>query len=105
MPIFLVFGCEVVALSFLIGAFMSSVVFGFTLCGLSSLTMYFFYQKFYKPFPFVWGVTLLAGMNSLLWASYIDKWCGTTYVAVLLGFITAVCFYFLNKRFFKKSQR
>jgi hypothetical protein len=100
MSIFVIYSCEVIALSFLIGTFMSSPVLGFTICGMSGLIMYALYQKFYTPLPLIWGTTLLAGLNGFLWASYLDTWFGTTFIAIIAGTLTAVYFYYLNKKLF-----
>lgn len=101
MSVFVIFACEVVTFSFLIGTFGSSSILGLSVCGLSGLIMYALYQKFYNSLPFIWGIALLAGTNSLLWASYIDALFDTTFIALTLGIITAVFFYGLNKRLFK----
>lgn len=100
MSIFVIYSCEVIALSFLIGTFMSAPILGFTICGLSGLVLYALYQKFYNPLPLIWGATLLSGLNSLLWASYLDTWFGTTFIAISASLVTGMYFYYLNKKLF-----
>lgn len=100
MYIFVIYGCEVIALSFLIGTYMSSMSLGLAISGLSGLALYVLYQRFYKPTPLIWGVSLLAGFNSILWGRYLDTWLDTTFLALSGGILTILYFYFLNKRLF-----
>ncbi len=100
----LIFSCEIFAFSFLIGAFTGSSIFGLVVLGGSSLIMYAFFQRLYTALPLVWGATLLGGITTLLWASYIDAWFETTFIAVFLGLLSGVICYFANDRFFKKYQ-
>ncbi len=100
MAIFVIYACEIIALSFLLGTFMSSSILGLSISGLAGLLMYVLYQRFYNTTPLIWGVTLLAGANGLLWASYIDTWLDTTFIAIIAAFIIGSYFYYLNKKLF-----
>ncbi|MBS0271413.1 MAG: hypothetical protein JSR85_02050 [Proteobacteria bacterium] len=102
MPVYLIFSCEVIVFSFLIGAFRGSSTLGFTILGSSSLIIYFLFQRLYTPLPLVWGVTILSGIATLLWVSYIDTWLGTNFIAIILSFIVGGLCYIVNDRFFKK---
>ncbi|HUX80606.1 MAG TPA: hypothetical protein VMW10_12805 [Alphaproteobacteria bacterium] len=101
MPVYLIFACEVIVFSFLIGAFMNSLVLSVTVLGASGLLMYILFQWLYNTQPLVWGATLLGGITTLLWASYLDTLCGTTFIAILLGLLSGFICYVLNDRFFK----
>lgn len=96
MAILLILGCETIVFSLLMGAFMGSFGLGVVILGGASLIMYALFQRIYTPRPLIWGTALLAGFSTLLWASYIDFWLGTTFMAVLLGFLSSALFYFLN---------
>lgn len=100
MSIFIIYACEVIALSFLLGTFMSSSSLGLAIAGLSGIIVYALYQRYFKPTPLIWTVSLLAGMNSLLWGSYLDTWLGTTFIAISAGIVTVIYFYILNKKLF-----
>ena len=102
MAVLLILGCETIVFSFLIGAFMGSFGLGLVVLGGTSLIMYALFQRIYTPRPLIWGVTLLAGFATLFWASYIDFWLGTTFIAILLGFLSGTLFYFLNLRILEK---
>jgi len=102
MAIFLIFGCEFIVFSFLIGAFMGSFGLGLVILGGTSLIMYALFQRMYTPRPLIWGVTLLASFATLLWTSYIDFWFGTTFMAILLGLLSGTLFYILNVRILEK---
>ena len=102
MPIYLIFSCEIIFFSFFIGGFANSIILGFTILGSSGLTMYALGQMLYNPQPYVWGGTILGGLATFLWASYIDTWLGTSYIAVLLSFLMGRICYSLNNFFFKK---
>ncbi len=104
MPIYLIFACEIIVFSFLIGGFMNSTILAMViLCG-SGLIMYAFFQWVYTSTPLVWGATLLGAITALLWASYIDAWLGTTCVALLLSLVSGTVCYLLNGCFFKRYQ-
>lgn len=105
MPIYLIFSCEIIVFSFLIGAFMGSSVLGVGIVGCSGLIMYLLFQRFYNPPPFIWGATLLGGMTTLLWASFIDTWLGTNFIAILLSLIVGSLCYILNDFFFNKYKK
>lgn len=104
MPIYLIFSCEVVVFSFLIGAFMGSSTLGVTVLGVSSLIIYLFFQRLYTSLPLIWGGTILGGIATLLWTSYIDTWLGTNFIAILLSFIFGGFCYIANDHFFRKYQ-
>ena len=104
MPVYSIFACEIITFSFLIGAFMGSSTFGLVILGGSSLIMYILFQRLYNALPLVWGATLLGGTAILLWASYIDAWFETTFIAVFFGLLSGVICYLANDRFFKKYQ-
>lgn len=101
MPVYLIFACEIVVFSFLIGAFMNSLVLGVTVLGASGLIMYLLFQWLYDAQPLVWGATFLGGFTTLLWTSYLDAWCGTTFIAILFGLLSGFICYVLNRHFFK----
>lgn len=96
MAIFLILGCEIIVFSFLIGAFMGSFGLGLVVLGGTGLIMYALFQRIYTLRPLIWGTALLASFATLLWASYIDFWLGTTFMAIFLGFLNGALFYFLN---------
>lgn len=102
MPVYLIVGCETAVFSFLISSYMHSFVLGLVILGGSSLIMYALFQHFYSPLPFIWGVTLLGSLTTLLWTSYLDIWLGTSFIAIFLSLFSGVLFYFLKSRFFKK---
>ncbi len=104
MPVYLIFACEIIVFSLLIGAFMNSLVLGVTILGGSSIIMYALFQRLYNALPLVWGATFLASITSLLWASYIDAWLGTTFLAILFGLLSGFICYTLNDYFFKTYQ-
>lgn len=104
MAIFLIFGCETIVFSFLIGAFMGSFGLGMVILGGAGLIMYALFQRIYTLRPLIWGTALLAGFATILWASYIDFWLGTTFMAILLGFLNGALFYFLNVRILEKTS-
>lgn len=102
MPVYLIFSCEIIFFSFLIGGFADSIILGFSILGSGGLLMYALSQKFYSAHPYIWGGTILGGLTTFLWASYIDAWFGTSFIAVLLSLLMGHIFYFLNNLFFKK---
>jgi len=104
MPIYLILGCEIAFFSFLIGTYMHSFTFGLAILGVSSIIIYALFQSLYNLRPFVWGATLLAGLTTLLWASYIDRWLGTNFIAILFSILSGSLCYVLNDRFLKKYQ-
>lgn len=104
MPIYLIFSCEIVVFSLLIGAFMDSLIFGLSILGGSGLIMFTLFQRFYNALPLVWGATLLGSLATLLWTSYIDGWLGTTFIALLFSLLFGFICYVLNDHFFKTYQ-
>ena len=104
MPIYLIFTCEIVVFSLLIGAFMDSLVLGVIILGGSILIIYTLFQRLYTALPFIWGATFLASLTALLWASYIDQWLGTTFIAIFCGLLSGALCYVLNDYFFKTYQ-
>ncbi len=102
MPVFLILACEIAVFSFLIGAFLGSVLLGLIILFLYGIAMYFLFQEFYTPLPFVWGATLLASIATLLWASYIDIWLGTAFMTVLLTPLSGTLCYLLNNSFLRR---
>lgn len=104
MPIYSVFACEIATFSFLIGAFMGSLILGISILGISGLIMYLLFQRIYNSLPLVWGATFLGGITTLLWTSYLDDWLGTTFLAILFGLLSGFICYVLNDRFFKTYQ-
>ena len=104
MPVFFIFSCEVIVFSFLISAFMNSLALGVAISGASGFIMYLLFQRLYSSLPLVWGATLLGGLMILLWASYIDMWLGTTFIAIFLSLLGGTLCYFLNRLFFQEYQ-
>ncbi len=104
MPVYGIFTCEMVVFSLLIGAFMDSLVLGVIILGSTGILIYTLFHRLYNPLPLVWSATVLGSLTVLLWASYIDAWLGTTFIAILSSFLTGVFCYLLNDRFFKKYQ-
>jgi len=104
MPIYLIFSCEIVVFSLLIGAFMDSLIFGLSILGGSGLIMFTLYERWYKALPLVWGATLLGSLTTLLWTSYIDDWLGTTFIALIFSLLFGFVCYVLNDYFFKTYQ-
>lgn len=102
MPVFLLLGSEVVAFSLLLGAYMGSIGLGFVILGGSGLIIYPFYQRFYTPQPFLWMITILGGLATLTWASYLDYFFDTNFIAILLSTIVAAILYISNYLFVKK---
>ena len=102
MPIFIILGCEVAVLSFLIGAYFHSVGLGAVLLGGSGLILYAFFQNLYSLTPFLWGISLLGGLTALLWGSYLDWWLGTNFIALFLAFLCGAIGYAFNYVFLKK---
>jgi formate-dependent nitrite reductase membrane component NrfD len=66
MAIFLIFGCETIVFSFLIGAFMGSFGLGMVILGGAGLIMYALFQRIYTLRPLIWGTALLAGFATIL---------------------------------------
>ncbi len=102
IPVYSIFACEIGVFSFLIGAFMNSLILGFMIFSGSGLVMYTLFQRFYTFLPLVWGATLLGWMTTFLWTSYIDRGLGTNFMAILLSLSSGFFCYVLNERFFKR---
>ncbi|MBY0292371.1 MAG: hypothetical protein K2W92_03695 [Alphaproteobacteria bacterium] len=102
MPVYLIFSCEIIFFSFLIGGFADSIILGFTILGSGGLIMYALGERLYSAHPYIWGGTILGGLATFLWASYIDIWLETSFVAVLLSLLMGSICYFLNNLFFEK---
>jgi hypothetical protein len=105
MPIYLIFSCEIIVFSLLLGAFMDSLALGLAILGGSGLIMNVLFQRLYNALPLVWGATVLGSITTLLWASYLDAWLGTTFIAILFGLLSGFVCYTLNDYFFKTYQR
>jgi hypothetical protein len=101
MPVFLLLGSEVVALSLLIGAYMGSIGLGFAIMGGSGLMIYPFYQRFYTLQPFLWVIACLGSLATLLWASYLDYFFDTHFIAYILTLIVGATLYVSNYLFVK----
>lgn len=101
MTVFLFLGCEVVAFSLLLGAYMGSLGLGFVILGISCLIIYGLFQWLYNLHPFLWVITLLGSLTTLLWASYIDYFFGTTFIAIFLSIGAGSILYILNYFFVK----
>jgi hypothetical protein len=102
MPVFLILGCELAVLSFLIGAYLDSVGFGLCILGAVGLPLYFLFQEIYTFLPLVWGITLLGTITTLCWSSYIDLWLGTNFMAIFLALSMGSFLFVLNNHFLKK---
>lgn len=102
MSVFLLLGCEGVVFSLLLGAYMNSLGLGLVLLGGSVVIVYPLFQYFYSLYPFLWMVTFLGSLTTLLWASYLDFFFGTTFIAVFSSIFTGVVIYGVNYFFVKK---
>ena len=103
MPVYLLFGSEIVLFSLLLGAYMGSLGFGLVIVGGSALSIYPLFQRFYTLHPFLWVITFLGGLCVLLWGSYIDFFFDTNFVAIFLSVFIGVVIYGVNYFFAKKS--
>lgn len=102
MPVFLLLGCETVMFSLLLGAYMDSLSLGLVILGGSALFIYPLFQRFYTLYPYLWMVTFLGSLTTLLWVSYIDFFLGTTFIAVFSSILMGVVIYGANYYFVKK---
>ena len=103
MSVFLLLGCEMVTFSLLLGAYMGSLGLGFVILGGSALIVYPLFQHFYSLYPYLWMVTFLGSLTTLLWLSYIDFFFGTAFIAVFFTIIVGVAIYGTNYYFVKKN--
>lgn len=102
MSVFLLLGCELGFFSLLLGAYMNSLGLGFVILGICALVMYPLFQHFNSLYPFVWIITLLGSLTTLLWGAYLDFFFDTTFIAIFLSIVTGVVVYNANYFFIKK---
>jgi len=102
MSVFLLLGCELGFFSLLLGAYMDSLGLGFVILGICALIMYPLFQHFNSLYPFVWMITLLGSFTTLLWATCLDFFFDTTFIAVFLSIFTGLVLYYANYFFIKK---
>lgn len=102
MSVFLFLGCELGFFSLLLGAYMDSLGLGFVIIGICALMMYPLFQHFNSLYPFIWMITLLGSLTTLLWATYIDFFFDTTFIAIFLSIFMGVFLYYTNYFFIKK---
>lgn len=102
MSVFLLLGCEMVVFSLLLGAYMGSLGLGFVILGGSVVIVYPLFQHFYSLYPFLWMVTFLGSLTTLLWGSSLDFFLGTTFIAVFSSIIVGILIYGANYFFVKK---
>jgi hypothetical protein len=102
MPIFLIMACEMATFSFLIGAFMKSLILGLVVFAASGFSVYFLFQEFYNPRILVWGVTILASITALLWSTYIDAFLGTLFMTIVLSLVSGFVCYIINAQLIKQ---
>lgn len=103
MSVFLLLGCEMVTFSLLLGAYMESLGLGFVILGGCALVIYPLFQRFYSLYPYLWMVTFLGSLTTLLWTSFIDFYLGTTFIAMFLCIIMGIVVYSINYFFVKKN--
>lgn len=101
MPILFIYSCECAFFSLLIGAYFSSVIFGFTILGLTGISLYALFQRFYSSLIFIWMVTLLAGIASFAWLSELDNFLGTEYISIFSTICICTLCFISNKLLFK----
>lgn len=102
MPVFLILSCEMGVFSLLLGAYMHSLGLGLVILGASSLVIYPFFQRLYSPHPFLWIISFLGSLTTLFWASYIDYFLETNFIAIFLSLTIGAVLYVLNYLFVKK---
>jgi hypothetical protein len=102
MSVFLLFGCEIAMFSLLLGSYLGSLGLGLIILGGSGLIIYPLFQRLYTLHPFLWVITFLGGLTTLLWASYIDFFFDTNFVAVFLSVFIGIVLYSANYFFAKK---
>lgn len=101
MSIFLLLGCELGFFSLLLGAYLDSLGLGFVILGICAVVMYPLFQHFNSLYPFIWLIILLGSLTTLLWATYLDYFFDTTFIAVSLSLIAGVVIYNANYFFLK----
>lgn len=104
MSVFLLLGCEMVAFSLLLGAYMNSLGLGFVILGGGIVIVYPLFQHFYSLYPYLWVVTFLGSLTTLLWMSYVDIFFGTAFIAVFSSLIVGVVLYCINYFFIKTNS-
>ena len=102
MSVFLLLGCEMITFSLLLGAYMGSLILGFVILGGSALIVYPLFHHFYSLYPYIWMVTFLGSLTTLVWLSYIDFYLGTSFIAIFLCIVMSIVIYGTNYFFVKK---
>lgn len=102
MTVFVVFGCEVMVFSLLLGAYMNSLGLGLAILGGSSLVIYCLFQWLYNLKPFLWVITALGTLTTFFWVSYIDFFFETNFISIFLSIFMGFVIYYTNYLFTKK---